>query len=522
MPMTRSAYARQEEAKLSLALSELKASREYCDRLNKEIDDSEKILLEAHVNNKKLRNQMSQLHIQLTDVIEDRDRLQLVVDGFSQCSTEYEHALSDKYQLQQQLLEAKNQISELETTNLNITASLNHSLFSELVPIAPSMVQQMNPSCTIDLISDDDSQLNKTVRVVASSKNKLKKYIKINKFIVKTKKMVKKQKFFIKNVKLNRERLHLLNQLDLYSSNLEKSTRKYQNDTQDLQKELNRLQNKLSSMTIKYTASENQMREYVLAMNELVSSQKTNCEHCEPPSIASEPDHSSTICDLTQSSNSLPVEISDFLSQQTINKEIVVFCDEIGKGLGHLLTNEYPGHSIINNCMPGCSLFDIMKKIIKCKFHQDTVLLILVGNRGHVSKGELLQYYGTLSNLSVKKIVMFTFPYSQSLPQEENLIRYKTNVTLHNLTINNSLFHLIDTNNYVGTHFYLTKDRYLVNRYYLSKFCRRQIAMSLSYYFLITAKNLAKQIAPIEQCLDISSDFANNLASNVDININLN
>ncbi|KAJ8734433.1 hypothetical protein PYW08_013683 [Mythimna loreyi] len=519
MPMTRSAYARQEESKLGLALSELKASREYCDQLNKEIDDNEKVLLEAHENNRKLRNEMAQIHNNLTDAIGDRDRLQLVVDGFNQCSTEYELALSQKYMLQQQLQEAKTQISDLETTNLNITASLNHSLFSELVPIAPSMVTQINSNCTIDLTNDDDSKCCKLVRVVPS-KNKLKKYVKINKYIIKTKKMVKKQKFFIKNVKLNRERLHLLEQLDLYSSNLEKSTRKYQADTEDLHSELNRLQQKLNSMTIKYTASENQMREYVLAMNELVSSQKTNCEHCEPTSIASEPVHSLTICDtsLTQSSVSLPVEITDCLSQQHNNKEIVIFCDEIGKGLGHLLINEYPGHSIINNCMPGCSLFDIMKKIIKYKFQQDTILLIFIGNRGHVSKGELFQYYGTLSNLSVKKIVMFTFPYSQSLPQEENLIRYKINVTLHNLIINNSLFHLIDTNNYVGTHFYLTKDRYLVDNYYLSKSCMRQIAVSLSYYFFITAKNLAKQIAPIEQRNHMTADLVNNLASNIYLN----
>ncbi|KAJ8724056.1 hypothetical protein PYW07_008036 [Mythimna separata] len=269
MPTTRSAYARQQESKLSLALSELKASKEFCDQLNKEIDDNEKVLLEAHENNRKLKNEMAQLYNQFTEAIEDRDRLQLVVDGFSQCSTEYEHALNHKYLLQQQLQEAKTQITELETTNLNITASLNQSLFSELVPIAPSMVSQIIPSYTIDLTSDDDSKSCNKVRVV-TSKNKLKKYIKIHKYIVKTKKMVKKQKFFIKNVKLNRERLHLLKQLDIYSSSLEKSTKKYQTDTEDLQCELNHLQHKLNSMTIKYTASENQLKEYVLAMNELV------------------------------------------------------------------------------------------------------------------------------------------------------------------------------------------------------------------------------------------------------------
>ncbi|KAJ8732870.1 hypothetical protein PYW07_015469 [Mythimna separata] len=333
--------------------------------------------------------------------------------------------------------------------------------------------------------------------------------------------MVKKQKFFIKNVKLNRERLHLLKKLDIYSSSLEKATKKYQTDTEDLQCELNHLQHKLNSMTIKYTASENQLKEYVLAMNELVNSQKNNCEHCELPSIASAPDHSLTICDssIPQSSSkvSLPVGITKCLSQQSESKQLVIFSDEIGKGLGHLLTNEYPGHSILNNCMPGCSLFNIMKKIIQYKFHPKSTVLIFVGNRGNVNKGELLQYYRTLSNLCVSKIVMFTFPYSKSLPQEENLRRFKLNTMLYNVLLNNTLFHLIDTNNYVGTDYYLTKDKY-----YLSFFCKRQIAVSLSYYFCITAKNLAKQIASIEQCNTLTIDFANNLAANNDNNIDLN
>ncbi|KAJ8728551.1 hypothetical protein PYW07_006247 [Mythimna separata] len=55
MPTTCSAYARQQESKLSLALSELKASKQYCDQLNKEIDDNEKVLLEDHENNRKLK-----------------------------------------------------------------------------------------------------------------------------------------------------------------------------------------------------------------------------------------------------------------------------------------------------------------------------------------------------------------------------------------------------------------------------------------------------------------------------------
>lgn len=519
--MTRNAYARQEESKLSLALSELKASKECCDRLNKEIDDNERVLLEAHEKNRKLNNEMAQLYIQFTDAIDARDRLQIIVDGFSECSTEYEQTLSRNHVLQQQLHEAQNQITQLETSNLNITTSLNQSLFNELVPLAPSMVSAINPSYTIDLTGADVSC--NSVRVV-TSKNKLKKYVKINKYIVKTQRMVKRQKFFIKNVKLNRERLNLLKQLDMYSFHLEQTTRRYNADTEDLQSELDHLQEKLSSMTKKYNTSENLMREYVLAMNDLVSSQSDTCEHCQPPSNVHTLDHSLSTFNTTlpQPCIDSPIVKSSCIQHKQSNKnDVVVFCDEIGKDLGHLLTTEYPGHSIINNCMPGCSLYNIMKKIIKCNFNPDSTIIIFVGNRGTVNKTELLQYHRTLCNLSVKKIVMFTLPYSKSLPQEENYCRYKINKTMHNLSCYSNGFQIIDTNIYVGDYFYLTKDRYLVDRYYLSNYCRRQIAVSLSYFFCVTAKNLAKQLASFEQCNFSLNSSANNVTLH-DIHNHLN
>lgn len=501
MTMTRTAHARQEE--LKLALSELKASKQSCDQLSRELDDNERVLFEAHEMNRKLKKEMGQLYNQYTDAIEDRDRLQVIVDGFSQCSAEYEQTLDHKHLLEQQLHEARTQITDLETTNHNITASLNQSLFSELVPVAPSMVSATNLSFTIDLTGEDNSNLCHSVRAVTSriSKNKIKKYIKINKYIVKTQKMVKRQKYFIKNVKLNRERLNVLKQLDIYSSNLEQSTRRYKIDTEHLQAKLDHLQEKLSSMTSKYNTSEHLMREYVLAMNDLVNSQTNNCEHCQKTSHVNTPDHSLTTCDTTLPQPCVDLQIPMNSShKQSVNNEIVIFCDEIGKDLGNLLTDEYPGHSVINNCMPGCSLYHIMKEIIKYNFNQDTILLILIGNRGNVNKGELLQYHRTLSNLNLRKIVLFTFPYTKSLPQEENYLRYNINNTLHTLTFNSNVFHLIDINNYIGNDFYLTKDRYLVDRCYLTNYCKRQVAVSLSYYFSITAKNLANQVASVEQC----------------------
>ncbi|KAF9800141.1 hypothetical protein SFRURICE_014071 [Spodoptera frugiperda] len=223
----------------------------------RERDDNEREFLDVLNSNKKLKCEMAQLHTQHTEAIEARDRLQFVVDGFSQCSSEYEQTLHDKAHLEQQLHEANDQISHLETINHNITASLNNSLFSELVSARASQSQHsdLNP-LTIDLTCESDSCHSS--RTLCYSNKKLKKYIKINKFITKTNRLVKRQK-----------------------------NRKYETDTQNLQLEIDHLTAKLHTMTNKYSASEKQMREYMLAMDELVrsQSQENPCEKCDSSNV---------------------------------------------------------------------------------------------------------------------------------------------------------------------------------------------------------------------------------------------
>ncbi|KAF9823214.1 hypothetical protein SFRURICE_001165, partial [Spodoptera frugiperda] len=237
---------------------------------------------------------MAQLHTQHTEAIEARDRLQFVVDGFSQCSIEYEQTLHSKALLEHQLHEANNQISHLEMINHNITASLNNSLFSELVSARASQSQHidLNP-LTIDLTGESDSCHSK--KNPCFSNNKLKKYIKINKFITKTNRLIKRQKFFIKNL------------------------------------ELDHLTAKLHTMTNKYSASEKQMREYMLAMDELVrsQSQENQCEKCDSsnkilPACTLPP------CDTTLSHGAsllLPSQCNN--NSSCNNNNVVIFSDEI-------------------------------------------------------------------------------------------------------------------------------------------------------------------------------------------------
>uniref|UniRef100_A0A2H1WB40 SFRICE_033493 n=1 Tax=Spodoptera frugiperda TaxID=7108 RepID=A0A2H1WB40_SPOFR len=156
MILTRKAPGLQEKSKVNLALSELKASKELYDQLLKERDNNEREFLDVLNNNRKLKCEMAQLHTQHTEAIEVWERLQFVVNGFSQCSSEYEQTLHDKALFEQQLHDANGQISQLETLNLNITASLNNSLSSELVSARASQSQHIDlNSVTIDLTCDN-------------------------------------------------------------------------------------------------------------------------------------------------------------------------------------------------------------------------------------------------------------------------------------------------------------------------------------------------------------------------------
>lgn len=100
----------------------------------------------------------------------------------------------------------------------------------------------------------------------------------------------------------------------------------------------------------------------------------------------------------------------------------------------------------------------------------------------------------------------------------ENNYRYNLNMTLNtcqNICNNDNKLHVIDFNNFVK-YFYLTKDKY-----YLSKYLKRQIASSLSYFIYISAKNLANKAASIEQPNNVDLNSAIILA-NYDIENYLN
>jgi hypothetical protein len=164
-----------------------------------------------------------------------------------------------------------------------------------------------------------------------------------------------------------------------------------------------------------------------------------------------------------------------------------MYCDEIGKNIGTLLHRYSGKQSVTNNCLPGNSFGNILNLITKDNnIHSNTTLLIFMGNIGTLNKLDLIRYHDIMNGLTVKKIILFSFPYCPQLSQTEKGTRYKLNLQMYNLCAYNKNIHIIDTSKYASN--FCTLNR---GKFYLNHFCRRQIAMSLSYYFDISTKNSA-------------------------------
>lgn len=503
------AAARQQVAdKLQLTLLELKTSKELCAQLLSEREDSEKELLIVLDSRDKLKKELCSLESSYNDVNSERARLQETVDRFAECGAAYEEALKDIDSMERALYDAHEQIYKLKEDHNNAAAAHTQSLFEELVGPGPQLVAPPieNPVVTIDLTNDSTIP-----RLVNCSGNKLKKYVKLNRIIRKTQKLSKQNKLFFKKLRFCKINVNLVDKLDMYSAQLQNSRTKYEIDTQELKLKIQSLQDSMESLNKMNATSKKVISEYSLAMDDLISQMNYNSERFESLTNGqsclcnqSSGHLSSGDSNLNLCANLQPQELNNNSSLHTTHKRtsrpnVIMYCDEIGTNMGTFINHHIKGLSTISNCLPHSSLDNISNQIFNDKnMNSKTTLLVLIGNRGNVNKNNLIKFLEKLNTLTVKKVILFTFPYSSQMSKAENDTRYKLNISLHNFCTYCSKFSIIDINQYVNKNylpmFFLTE-----GKFYLSNYCKRQIALSLSYLLDISAKNLAHNSAPIEQ-----------------------
>lgn len=509
--MTRKATARLEEAKLQQTLVELKKYKDLCGDLQREQDDNEKEVLNILNNNSKLKSEMAELHCQLVNITEERDKLQHIVDQFDRCSDEFDTTLKHNAELKCRLSEAQDTIIRMESTSQKLQTEQTNALFEELVGTTPvqsadPLLKNSSQIVTIDLTTDNSFASISQAKQIIGSKNKVKKYAKINKFIKRTQKLIKNNKNnFTKTYKS-------FNSCKKLQLNFNNSKKEYEVDMQHLQSRILHLQESLMAVTCKYQTSQREMGEYILAMNSLVdlcsenekifnsltNNRTPGCEQDLPGCSGLDGSHQSSHCiklNSCKKSTSFDTQkpIKLIQNEKKYCKKIVIYSDEIGQNMCHRL-HQHLGDQVINYCMPEATYEQILDKILSSSYCPTTTLVVLIGRRGNATIKTVIKYFECLSQLNVEKIVLYAFPYGKGLSQTENKYRHKCNLKIQTMTLYNEKFNFIDSNVLISNNYFMRKDNY-----YLCNFYKEQIAKSLFYCIYNKAKCLANDTAPFQQ-----------------------
>ncbi|KAL0821959.1 hypothetical protein ABMA28_005347 [Loxostege sticticalis] len=131
--LTRKAKAMDTESKLQRALEELKASRETCNQLLREREDSEEEINKIISRNTELRKDLADLHVQYQETAAHRDQLLNTISSFDQCSAVFEQALIRNNDLESELRDANNTILHFEEEKKLQECSQTLNLYEELI-----------------------------------------------------------------------------------------------------------------------------------------------------------------------------------------------------------------------------------------------------------------------------------------------------------------------------------------------------------------------------------------------------
>ncbi|KAJ8704311.1 hypothetical protein PYW08_013035 [Mythimna loreyi] len=510
--MTRKATAQDMELKLRTALQGLKEAKEQCDQLLLEREESEKEIKNIIIKNTSLKRELVDISQQFQDIVDERDQLRVITDGFRDCSYLYEEALCSIRDLQDELNYANSKIHNLHKEKENNLVRETNHLYNELL----KSNSDPHPMLTIDLTEDSLIKQNNSLKI---SHNKLKKYSKLNRIIKKCHQFKKQHKLFSKYIPLRKERVDLINQMNNYQIKLEDSKRIYEIDTQHLQSEIKVLENSLSSLYSKYVKSKNQIKEHILAANELVLCQCT----CQSVSDldAGQPEVSDNPSQVDSSSQDFIIEqnlpdfepdlshvdqakIGDFPSCNSQDCSYsVMFSDSVGRGLSKLINNNL-SYSTLNYCLPGSSYKCIMNLVTRRTYNYNTNLTVFIGNRFKVKEDDITDCVTEMLKLNCKKIILCAFPYYEHLSESQNKYIHKLNNHMYFLVNHYSdKFMFFDTNIFVE---YLKSTR---DTSYLPVRFRHTIARLLAYYINTDISSMSKS------CIMKATMFSSNTKNHV-------
>ncbi|XP_064292671.1 polyamine-modulated factor 1-binding protein 1-like [Plodia interpunctella] len=263
------------EAKLKATLRELKDTQAECTQLRTENEDGAEQFQHLIQRNSVLKNELTAMERRIEELSAECVRLQDVIASMEQCRDTFEASLERASFLERQLAEAKEDIKSLQAEKQLAAFANTSALYNELVPDHAQFVQcqdanlSVNNSLvpTIDLTA---TPISNTKRNSLSSSNKIKKYVKLSKFIKKSENIVKKQKNSVKEIPIRQQKLDLKVQL-LSCEDTIKSNNKF---IKELQNKICSLQSELQSISSKYELSKKVVGEFTQALKKLNEEKK--------------------------------------------------------------------------------------------------------------------------------------------------------------------------------------------------------------------------------------------------------
>lgn len=515
--LTRRALARQYDLQLKAALDELQIYKTQNEKLLKEREDSEEEVADVVDRNTELKNQLAALQIEHSAVLAELDQSRATIATFDKCADEYVVVLNRIAELESELREAHTEISNLQHECERHEAAHTQNLYEELVGSLPSAVTDMDQGAglpTVDL-TGEDSTMEPSYFV---SNKKLKKYIKIRKFIKRTHKLIGSKNSLQKNVQLVKERNVLINKLKTCSLKLEAKNNLYDSVTQSLQSDISRLELALRDISTKYESSKQEMSEQVRVasklvdmcheneerFNSLITNHMCSCSHATPldksiaalpplapagPGLRTPPPRRAAPAPLapraapvapaaeTRAPARCSLAAGHGASVAQPGPTTVIYSDEIGAGFGAAL-GQLLRQKVINHCLRGATLQQIAERLLNDSFDTSTTLIIMLGNSIDIKKSQLEVLLQALSNIEqhgIGKIILCALPYSKIVSDEHNNSISKINAVLYNATCYNCNYHFFDSNKFIK-HFRLYRDRM-----YLSRKCRLAVAKLLAF-----------------------------------------
>lgn len=495
--MTRKAVANSTELKLRQALQELKASKDTCNQLLREREDSEKEIKKIIDKNSQLKSELAQLHSEHVEALVQRDQLRDTLQDYNQQLNTYESALSRITDLEKELIAANQCIAELEATRQSQEEQHTKSLFEELM-LSPGVCLSPQP------LENNVNSINKLKCKLGHKK--IKKYIRISKFIKKTEKLIKRNNCYHKNIALRKERIDLIDSLDIYSTKLIESRQMYDQDTKSLQSNIKRLHESLEFMKNQYSSAQIQINEHIQSATELVelcnynanrydslvqnqsnaTFQHTNCsctcvtQHSDSSNLKNSVSEHTLVSHNEKNINKIESNYNTVTFKPVSNKNChtIMYSDKIGQGFGSII-NDKTNKKCINICTPGQSLNKIINNINESHINDTTNLIILCGDSSNLTKQDILRNINILLTLQSKtscRIILSALPYASNLNWDQNRRIYDLNLYMYNLICRHSdVILYFDVNKFINN-FILTPDTM-----YLSKKIRIELANLLAY-----------------------------------------